>query len=144
MDTDLFHFPSQAPENGFSPSLRSGETLHSQNTEKDSATLRRRSNDFNVLAERSAGEEQTPAVCKGDSPSLHSGEFSITSCSSNVGQFSKMAMFDIIILLGANDVEHLKKYVHYNQKNIQNYRNMYIVSYDPTIQIDGCITIDEN
>jgi hypothetical protein len=52
--------------------------------------------------------------------------------------------FDIIFPLGPNDVDIFKKYIKYNQQNILNYRNIYVVSYDPSIEVNGCITIDEN
>ena len=52
--------------------------------------------------------------------------------------------FDVVFTLGPNEVEIFKKYIKYNQKNILNYRNMYVVPYDPSIEVDGCITITED
>jgi hypothetical protein len=52
--------------------------------------------------------------------------------------------YDVIFPLGPNDVDLFKKYIKYNQQNILNYRNMYIVSYDPSIEVEGCITVNEN
>jgi hypothetical protein len=34
--------------------------------------------------------------------------------------------------------------VEYTKKNIIGYRNIYLVCFDPTITIDGCLTINEN
>ena len=54
-----------------------------------------------------------------------------------------MNHFDIVIPLGPNDINHIVTMIHHTKQNIVGYRNIYIVSYDPTIHIDGCITIDE-
>jgi FkbM family methyltransferase len=51
--------------------------------------------------------------------------------------------FDIVILIGPNDKEIIYKQIEYTQKNIIGYRNIYLISCDPTIIIDGCITINE-
>lgn len=52
--------------------------------------------------------------------------------------------FDIVILLGPNDVNQINRQLEYNKKNIIGYRNIYIIPYDPNIQFDGCITIPES
>jgi hypothetical protein len=52
-------------------------------------------------------------------------------------------LFDIVILLGPNDVDKINRQLEYNKKNIIGYRNIYIIPYDPTIQFEGCITIPE-
>jgi len=52
-------------------------------------------------------------------------------------------LFDIVILIGPNDRDIIKKQIKYTTKNIIGYRNIYLISYDPSIQIDNCITIDE-
>jgi FkbM family methyltransferase len=54
-----------------------------------------------------------------------------------------VADFDIVIPVGPNDKDLLNKQVGYTKKNIIGYRNIYLICYDPTISIDGCITIDE-
>lgn len=54
-----------------------------------------------------------------------------------------ISTFDIVIPLGPNDMNHIDTMIHYTKQNIIGYRNIYIVSFDPTIQIDHCITIDE-
>ena len=53
-------------------------------------------------------------------------------------------MFDIVIPVGPNDKEIITKQIEFTKKNIIGYRNIYLICYDPSINIDGCITIDEN
>lgn len=52
--------------------------------------------------------------------------------------------FDIVIPVGPNDKTIIKEQIKYTKKNIIGYRNIYLISYDPSISIDGCITINEN
>lgn len=52
--------------------------------------------------------------------------------------------FDIVICLGPNDKDIIFNSILYTKKNIIGYRNIYIISYDKSIHIDGVITIDEN
>jgi FkbM family methyltransferase len=52
--------------------------------------------------------------------------------------------FDIVIPVGPNDISILNKQIEFTKKNIIGYRNIYLVSYDPSINIEGCITINEN
>jgi len=51
--------------------------------------------------------------------------------------------FDIVILLGPNDIDQINRQLEYNKKNVIGYRNIYIIPYDPNIQFEGCITIPE-
>lgn len=53
-------------------------------------------------------------------------------------------IFDIVILVGPNDQTILNKQITFTKKNIIGYRNIYLICFDDTIQIDGCITINEN
>jgi hypothetical protein len=53
-------------------------------------------------------------------------------------------LFDIVTCLGPNDVDKIELMINHTKKNIMGYRNIYIISYDNTIEIPGCITIDEN
>ena len=53
-------------------------------------------------------------------------------------------MFDIVIPIGPNDTSVIVKQIEYTKKNIIGYRNIYLICYDPTIEIDGCITICED
>jgi hypothetical protein len=52
--------------------------------------------------------------------------------------------FDIAICVGPNDANIISKQIEYTKNNIIGYRNIYLICYDPTIIIDGCITINEN
>lgn len=55
-----------------------------------------------------------------------------------------IARFDIVIPVGPNDKEIIHQQIQYTKKNIIGYRNIYLICYDPTIYITGCITINEN
>jgi len=52
-------------------------------------------------------------------------------------------IFDIVIPIGPNDIGLIYMHLEYTKKNIIGYRNIYLLCYDPTIDIHGCITIDE-
>jgi hypothetical protein len=52
--------------------------------------------------------------------------------------------FDIVIPIGPNDIEFIHEQIKYTKKNIIGYRKIYLISYDPTLSIDNCITINEN
>lgn len=54
-----------------------------------------------------------------------------------------MDTFDIVIPVGPNDKDIIQKQIEYTKKNVIGYRNIYLICYDP-IEIDGCITINEN
>lgn len=51
--------------------------------------------------------------------------------------------FDIVICVGPNDNRIIEQMLPYTKKNIIGYRNIYLVCADPSIKIDGTITIDE-
>jgi len=51
--------------------------------------------------------------------------------------------FDIVIPLGPNERNNIEKQITFLKQNIFGYRNIYIISYDPSIQINDCIIIDE-
>lgn len=54
-------------------------------------------------------------------------------------------MIDIVIPIGPNDKKKIVDImIEYTKKNVLEYRNIYIVAYDPTIEYEGCITINEN
>ena len=53
-------------------------------------------------------------------------------------------LFDIVIPLGPDDKFIIKNQIEYTKKNVVGYRNIYLISYDPSIVIDGCITICED
>lgn len=54
------------------------------------------------------------------------------------------SLFDIIIPLGPNEKNRLQLHVDYIIKNVIGYRNIYVVTFDTSIQALGCIIIDEN
>jgi hypothetical protein len=53
-------------------------------------------------------------------------------------------LFDIVIPVGPNDKNVIVNMVNTTKQNVIGYRNIYLVSYDPNIIIEGCIVIDEN
>jgi len=53
-------------------------------------------------------------------------------------------MFDIVIPVGPNDIDQINRQIEYTKKNIIDYRNIYIVSYDSKLVLDGCIIISES
>ena len=53
-------------------------------------------------------------------------------------------LFDIVITVGPNDKSVIKEQMKYTKRNIIGYRNIYLICYDPSIIIDGCIAINEN
>jgi hypothetical protein len=52
--------------------------------------------------------------------------------------------FDIVVPVGPNDKCVINEQIQYTKKNIIGHRNIYLISFDPTIIIDGCVTINEN
>jgi len=52
--------------------------------------------------------------------------------------------FDIVVPVGPNDRNIVCKQIEYTKRNVIGYRNIYLICYDPSIVVDGCITIDEN
>ena len=52
-------------------------------------------------------------------------------------------LFDIIICVGPNDTDIITSMVPYAISNVIGYRNIYLVCANPTISVDGTITIDE-
>ena len=53
-------------------------------------------------------------------------------------------LFDIVIPIGPNDIKMINKMIDNTKKYIIGYRNIYLVSYDPDINVENCITINEN
>jgi len=53
-------------------------------------------------------------------------------------------MFDIVIPVGPNDINIIKKQLEYTKKNIIGYRNIYLISYDKSLEVENCITITED
>lgn len=54
--------------------------------------------------------------------------------------------FDIVICVGPNDIDIIKKQIYYTLKNILNYRNIYIIVPEKfkNLQIENSIIISEN
>lgn len=52
-------------------------------------------------------------------------------------------IFDIVIPVGPQDKSIIEKQIKFTKKNIVGYRNIYLISYDPKLNIIGCNTIDE-
>lgn len=53
-------------------------------------------------------------------------------------------LFDIVIPVGPNDVKVIDKQIEYTKKNVIGYRNIFLVTHDPNLNVNGCITIDES
>jgi hypothetical protein len=52
-------------------------------------------------------------------------------------------LFDIVIPVGPNDISLIQLMIQYTRQNVIGFRNIYLVSYDDTLKVDGCITISE-
>ena len=59
-------------------------------------------------------------------------------------QLRKQNSFDVVVLVGPNDLDIVDKQIEYTKKNVIGYRNIYLVSCDRNLKIDQTITIDEN
>lgn len=53
-------------------------------------------------------------------------------------------LFDIVIPIGPNDINVCRNQIKYTKLNIIGYRNIYLISVDPTFKSNNCITINEN
>ena len=52
--------------------------------------------------------------------------------------------FDLVIPVGPKDEELIKKNILCNKNRIDGYRNIYLITVNENIKVDGCITINEN
>jgi len=52
--------------------------------------------------------------------------------------------FDIIIPVGPNDVSVIHNQLSFTKKNIVGYRNIYLITPDSSLSVEGCITINES
>lgn len=52
-------------------------------------------------------------------------------------------LFDIVIPVGPLDVNIIKQQLQWTCKNVIGYRNIFLVSTDPLLEIEGCITVLE-
>jgi len=57
--------------------------------------------------------------------------------------FQKTQLFDIVIPVGPKDKDIIFKQIEYTKKNALGYRNIYLITDDTTIKIDGCINVLE-
>lgn len=55
-----------------------------------------------------------------------------------------MNIFDIVIPVGPNDIDIINNQIIYTKKNVIGYRNIYLISCNDSLYIDGCITIKED
>lgn len=53
------------------------------------------------------------------------------------------SLFDIVILLGPNDIDVIYEQIKYTKKNIIGFRKIFIIAFE-NIQIEDCIVIHEN
>ena len=61
-----------------------------------------------------------------------------------LNELKNFEIFDIVIPVGPKDVSLIKEQIEHARKNVIGHRNIYLICCDPTINIDGCITINEN
>jgi len=52
--------------------------------------------------------------------------------------------FDIVITVGPDDISIIHDQLEYTKKNVLGYRNIYIISYDPTLEVKDAITVPES
>lgn len=53
-------------------------------------------------------------------------------------------LFDIVIPVGPKDVALVNTQVEFTKRNVLGYRNIYLVTCDPTVSVEGCITLYES
>ena len=53
-------------------------------------------------------------------------------------------MFDIVIPVGPDELDIIQEVVSTAKLNIKGYNNIYLISCDPTLSLEGCITIEES
>jgi hypothetical protein len=51
--------------------------------------------------------------------------------------------FDIVILVGPQDLGIIHQQIKYTQKNVRDYRQIYIIACDPALKVAGCTTVCE-
>jgi hypothetical protein len=62
----------------------------------------------------------------------------------HISNISQCNLYDIIIPVGPSDYDIITKQIQYTKRNIEAYRNIYIISTNKIPLIEGCIIIDEN
>lgn len=53
-------------------------------------------------------------------------------------------LFDIVIPVGPRDMKIIDKQIEYTKKNVVGYRNIYLITRNETLKINGCFTIPES
>jgi hypothetical protein len=53
-------------------------------------------------------------------------------------------LFDIVIPVGPNDAALVASQVEATKRNVIGYRNIYLITHDPAISVDGCVTVYES
>jgi len=56
---------------------------------------------------------------------------------------TNMELFDIVIPVGPHDSSIISRQVEYTKKHVIGYRTIYLIAYDPTLTVEGCIMIPE-
>jgi len=56
---------------------------------------------------------------------------------------SQNNIFDIVIPIGPDDIDIIEHQIEYTRTNIIGYRNIYLITRDKSLEIYGCITIQE-
>jgi len=74
---------------------------------------------------------------------LSGDEFWINPNYKRLNKLYNYYTFDIVIPVGPNDAGIILKQLEYTKQNVIGYRNIYLVSYDDNLHVDGCITIPE-
>ena len=59
-------------------------------------------------------------------------------------ELTDLETFDVVIPIGPNDRNIIEKQIAHTKKNIIGYRRIYLIPYDPSFTVDGCITVNEN
>ena len=52
--------------------------------------------------------------------------------------------FDIVIPVGPRDLNIIERQIEHTKKNVIGYRRIYLIPYDPSLTVPGCITVNEN
>jgi hypothetical protein len=52
--------------------------------------------------------------------------------------------FDIVIPVGPSDRKIIEEQIAHTKKNVLGYRRIYLIPYDPSLTVPGCITVNEN
>jgi hypothetical protein len=63
----------------------------------------------------------------------------------NTHSYNKMTdLFDIVVPVGPNDIEHIELQISHCRKNILGYRRIFIITPFKDLKVEGCTVIDES